>query len=138
MPASYCAYVQGSFVTTGDNLAIEIDAAANVTLKIKRIRIMHNDGTATASSDYYHRIKLITESAGGTGGSSFTPIPINSNSTASTATVKTGLTAVGTIDKTIDTMSIHNTTDFEWKALDEDDKITIKPGSLFGIVVKPS
>jgi hypothetical protein len=99
---------------------------------------MHGDGTATASADYQRRVKLVTESVAGTGGSTFTPVPLNANSGTSVVTVKTGLTAGGTLDKTVDTMSQHNTTDFLWEAKDEDDKIVIKPGAMFAVVVSPS
>jgi len=117
---------------------MELDAAANDSIKIRRIRIMHGDGTATVSADYHRKVKLITESAGGTGGSTFTPVAKDANATAASTTCKTSLTAVGTIDKTLDIQSQHSATDFIWQAADEDDKIVIKPGGIFGIVVNPA
>jgi len=136
----YSAYVQSAFAANADSLAIEITAPANVTVKIRRIRISHDDGTATASSDYHRRVKLVTESVAGTGGSSYTPVPTDINATASACTVKVngGSFVVGTIDRTIDINSQHNTTDFLWQARDEDDKIIIKAGGIFGVIVNPA
>ena len=134
----YCAYVQASFTPNTDTLAIEIDAPANVTLRIRKIRIMHGDGTATTSADYHLKTKIIAESVAGTGGSSYTPIPKDQNGPASVSTVKTALTAVGTIDKTFEIYSKHSTTDLYWQASDEDDQMVVKPGNMFGIVVNPA
>jgi hypothetical protein len=134
----YAATVQAAFSTNADSLAIEITAPANTTVKIRRIRITHDDGTATTSSDYYRKVKLVTESVAGSGGSSYTPIPLDGNDPASVATVKTGAFAVGTISKTIDSNSVHSTTDFYWQARDEDDKIIVAPGGIFGVIVNPA
>ncbi|HSW92016.1 MAG TPA: hypothetical protein VLG09_05205 [Candidatus Saccharimonadales bacterium] len=134
----YSAFVQAAFTANTDTLAIELDAAANATLKIRRIRVSHGDGTQTTSADYFREVRLITESVAGTGGVTYTPIPKDANDTASTATVKTGLATIGTVDKTIDSLSIHSTSDFFWQAADEDDKIIVKPGAAFGIVVNPA
>jgi hypothetical protein len=138
LPYSYSAFVQASLSTNTDNLIIEVTAPANVTIRIKKIRITHDDGTGTTSADYYRKVKTITESVAGTGGSTFTPISQDQNGRAAGSTVKTGLTAVGTIDQTINNLSIHSTTDYFWQATDEDDYIVIKPGGIFGIVVNPA
>jgi hypothetical protein len=134
----YCANVVASFTTNTDSLAVEITAAANTKVKIKKIRIMHDDGTATVTSDYYKNVKLVTESVAGTGGSSFTPIALDGNTTASTSTVKTGAFTKGTITDNINVVSIHSVTDFYWSAADEDDKIVLTPGGIFGVVVNPA
>jgi len=130
--------MQAAFTVNTDTLAIELDAPTNVTVKIRRIRVMHSDGTATVSADYYRKVKIITESAGGTGGSTFTPIARDANATPAISTVKTGLTALGTVDKTVDIYATHSTNDFIWQAVDEDDKIVVKPGIFFGIVINPA
>jgi hypothetical protein len=131
----YCAQVTNSFASATDNLAVEITAASNTTLKIKKIRIFHSNGTDLSAQDYYRRVKLVRESAAGTGGSSFTPIALDGNNTPSTSTVKTGSFTVGTIRDTIDIISPHSATDFYWSAAEEDDKIVVAPGGIFGIVM---
>jgi hypothetical protein len=134
----YAATVQAAFSTNADSLAIEITAPANTTVKIRRIRITHGDGDETTSSDYYREVRLVRESVAGSGGSSYTPIPLDANDPASVSTVKTGAFAVGTIDKTIDSNSVHSTTDFYWQARDEDDKIIVAPGGIFGVIINPA
>src|SRR6266496_5758450 len=134
----YSAVVQAAFNANTDSLAIEIDAPANTTIKIRRIRITHDDGTATTSSDYFRKVKLVTESAAGSGGSAYTPIPVDANGPASISTVNTGAFTVGTIDKTIDINSVHSATDYLWQACDEDDKIVVTGGGIFGIIINPA
>lgn len=138
MPRIYSARVTASYEANSDNLALEITAPAGTSLKIRKIRIMADDGTSTTTPDYHKKVKLVRESAGGTGGTSYTPIDLDAISAASAATVKTGLTTVGTISETIDVLSIHSATDFYWQAYDEDDMITIAAGGIFGIVVNPA
>lgn len=134
MTNTYTAVISGNFPPNTDNLAIEITAPANQTIKIKKIRITDADGTATTVNDFHRRVKLVTESVAG-GGTSFTPITLDGNAPASNSTVTTGPTAVGTVATTIDCLSIHSATDFFWQAADEDDKIVLTPGQIFGIVV---
>jgi hypothetical protein len=134
----YSALYQGICTANTDNYVIEVAAPASNIVRIRSIRIMHGDGTATASSDYYRKVKVVTQSATGTGGATFTPVATNANAGASGATVKTGLTTGGTLDTTIDTMSQHNTTDFLWEARDEEDKIVVKPGASIAIIVNPA
>jgi hypothetical protein len=136
----YSAIVQSNFSTNTDQLAIEITAPANKTLKIRKIRITHGDGTATVTSDYYRRVKIVTESVAGTGGGAYTPINTDNNDPVSVATVNinTGAFVVGTISKTVDINSIHCTTDFSWQAEDEDDKIVVLPGGVFGVIINPA
>lgn len=138
MVSIYSAFVQASLTVNTDNYVVELGPPAGAVIRIRTVRVMHGDGTATTSADYQRRVKLVTESVAGTGGATFTPVPLNANSGASSITVKTGLTVGGTIDQTVDTMSQHNTTDFFWEARDEDDKIVVKPGELFAVVVSPS
>jgi len=138
MVSIYSAFVQASLTANADTTVIEIDAPANAIIRIRAVRVMHGDGTATASADYQRRVKLVTESVAGTGGATFTPVGLNANSGTSNVTVKTGLTAAGTVDATVDVMSQHSSTDFWWDAKDEDDKIVIKPGAMFAVVVRPS
>jgi hypothetical protein len=134
----YSAYSQSSFIAATDQLAIEITAPANKTLKIRRIEIAYGDGTATTTADFHRKVKIVTESVAGSGGSTYTPVPLDANTTASTSTVKTGAFTVGTIDKTLDTNSQHSTNSYLWQAVDEDDKIVIKPGGIFGVIVNTS
>jgi hypothetical protein len=136
----YSAVVQSNFTANTDSLAIEITAPANVTVKIRKIRITHDDGTAWVTSDYYRKVKIVTESVAGTGGASYTPIPVDANNPAAASTVQinTGSFAVGTISATVDINSIHSTTDFSWQAEDEDDKIVVTPGGVFGVIVNPA
>ena len=136
----YSAIVQSNFTANTDQLAVEITAPANRTLKIRKIRITHGDGTATVTSDYYRRIKIVTESVAGTGGGAYTPINTDGNDTVSVATVNinTGAFVPGTVSKTIDINSIHCTTDFSWQARDEDDKIIVLPSGIFGLIINPA
>jgi hypothetical protein len=133
----YSAYVQTNFLIGTDQLAIEIDAPANTTLKITQINVSIGDGTATASSDFYRKVKIVTESAAGTGGTSYTPAALDANqpASASTVTVNNGAFAVGTIANTIDVNSQHSTNSFVWRAVDEDDKIVVAAGGIFGVVL---
>ena len=134
----YSAYVQDSFTAATDVLAIEIDAPANTTVKIRKILINHGDGTQTNGTgvpDYHRKIKIITESAGGTGGTSYTPVKLDQNAPAAQSTVKTKLSALGTTDATFDINSQHTSNSFVWQAVDEDDKIVIKAGNFFGVVI---
>src|SRR5215831_7179636 len=131
----YSAVVTAGFTLNTDQLAIEIDAPANTTIKIKKIRVTVDDGTGLTTDDNYHSIDLITESVAGTGGSTYTPIAIDANAPASLSTVKIGPMTKGTVASTIDALSIHAGTDYYWAAADEDDKIVITPGSIFGIVI---
>ena len=136
----YSAVVQSIFAANTDTLAIEIDAPANTTLKIRKIRISHDDGTATASSDYQRKVKLVMESSAGSGGSSYTPIQVDGNDTASVSTVNinSGSFVPGTISSTLDIQSQHSSCDFVWEAADEDDKIIVAPGGIFGVTVNPA
>lgn len=99
---------------------------------------MTGDGTATTSSDYHRKVKLVTESVAGTGGATYTPVSLNANVGASNTVVKTGLTAGGTVSSTVDYISQHSSTDFWWNSKDEDDKIIIKPDGIFAVVVNPA
>lgn len=135
----YCANVTAPFPSSSDRLAIEIDAPANTTIKIKKIRISDDDGTSLLTSDVHKEIRLIRQSSAGTGGNTFTPINLDDNTTPSIATVKTGGAGFlpGTIRDTIDALSLHSVTDFYWSAADEDDKIVVLPGDSFGIILNP-
>jgi hypothetical protein len=135
---SYSANVAASFNSNEDSIAIEIDTPANTTVKIKKIRVMHDDGTATVTSDYHRDVKLIRETAAGTGGTSFTPIKLDGSATTSLCTVKTGPMKTGTIGDTVDNLSVHCVTDFYWSAVDDDDKIVVSPGDIFAVVVNPA
>ena len=136
----YSAVVTGNFSVNTNSLAIEIDAPANTTIKIKKIRITDTDGTLapTNMNDYYRDVSLVIESVAGTGMSTYTPIEIDDNAPASVSTVKIGPGTAGTIATTIDSLSLHSATDFFWQAADEDDKIVVTPGSIFGIVINPA
>ena len=138
MTTIYTAQVSAEFNFNEDNLAIEIAAASNTTVKIKQIRVMTDDGTRVDTIDHYKSVKLVRESAAGTGGSSYTPIKRDPSSAASGSTVKTGAFVVGTVSETIDSLSVHSVTDFYWSAADEEDKITVEPGGIFGIVLNPA
>lgn len=134
--SSYVASIARADVSLSqDVLLVEIQAPANTTLKIKKIRVMHSDGTQATLPDAHKSVMLITESAAGLGGSSFTPIALDSSTPASAATVKTGIMTKGTVASTIDELSVHSATDLLWQASDEDDKIVLSPGSIFGLVV---
>jgi len=134
----YSIYQQGAYTANSESLAVEIDAPANTEIRIRKIRIMASDGTDTTVPDYYTKVKLLIESAAGTGGTSFTPVPKDANAPAAASTVKTGPFTLGTVSSTIDIQSIHSGTDFNWEARDEDDKITIAPGGIFAISLNPA
>lgn len=137
----YSAVVQSAFSTDTDSLAIEITAPANKYVKIRKIRVFTSDGTDTTSFDHNKKVKLITESAAGSGGTSYTPITLNANDPASVCTVNiapaTTAFTIGTISTTIDIFSIHSDSGFIWHASDEGDKISIAPGGIFGVTVNP-
>jgi hypothetical protein len=134
----FSAYATANFIVNTDSLAVEITAPANTTIKIKKIRISHADGDETVTSDYYRKVQLVRESVAGTGGSTFTPIDLDDNNNASVSTVKTGAFTPGTVSDTVDVLSIHSVTDFYWSAADDDDKIVILPGGIFGIILNPA
>ncbi len=137
----YSAVVQAAFTANTDSLAIEITAPASTTVKIRRIRVMHDDGTSINSpiiNDYYRKVKIVTESVAGSGGNTYTPIQWDQNDPAAVSTVKTGAFSVGTIDQTIDINSQHATTDFLWQARDEEDKIIVLPNGIFGVIINPA
>ena len=138
MTKTYSAQVSGLFDANTDKLAVEITAASGTTVKIKKVRVFHDDGTALVTSDYHKEVKFVRESVAGTGGSSYTPIKLDANAAASGATVKTGVFTVGTISDTIDALSVHSATDFYWSAVDEEDKIVVLPTGIFGIVLNPA
>ena len=138
MPGVYSAQAFAALDANTDQLLIEVTAPSNVGIKIRKIRIMHADGTETVTADYHKKVKLVRESVAGTGGSSYTPIKLDANSAAAGSTVKTDLSAVGTISDTIDVFSIHSVTDFYWQAYDDDDKISVEPSGIFGVVVNPA
>lgn len=96
---------------------------------------MNSDGTTTVTDDYHKCVKLVRESVAGTAGTSYTPIKLDPNSSASTSTVKTGSFIPGTISDTVDIISVHSGTDFYWSAADEDDKIVVAPSGIFGIIM---
>lgn len=133
----YSAQVVSPFRNGTDILAIEITAAANKTIKIRRIRISRGLGTETVVADYLTKVKLITESVAGTGGTTYTPTEMDDSCPNSTSTVKT-TALVGTIDKTIDILSLHSNHDYIWNARDEADKIVTKPGGIFAISINPA
>ena len=140
MPTVYSVQVTTGFQTDLDQIAVEIDAPANKEIKIKKIRIMHDDGTGTTTADYHTRVKLVRESAAGSGGASYTPIPIDANAPAATSTVNinSGSFLPGTISNTIDTISLHSGTDFFWQAESEDDKIVVAASGIFAVVLNPA
>lgn len=137
----YSAVVQSAFSTDTDTLAIEITAPANKSVKVRKIRVFTSDGTDTTSFDHNKKVKLIAESAAGSGGTSYTPITLNANDPASVSTVNiapsSGSFTIGTVSTTIDIFSVHSDTGFFWHAADEGDKVTIAPGGIFGITVNP-
>lgn len=134
----FSAQVTASFTANTDSLAIEIDAATNTTIKIRKIRVSTDDGTGLLVDDFYREIRLVRESAAGSGGSTYTPINIDGNNNPSVSTVKTGAFTPGTTSATIDAISIHAGTDFYWSAADEDDKIVVTPGGIFGLILNPA
>ena len=138
MTSTYSAVVTGYFQPNTDQIAIEIDSPASSIIKIRKIRITTTDGQDTAVKDAHKAVDLIIESVGTTGGSLYTPIPVNANNPASACTVTVGPAAKGTVFQTVDTMSVHSGTDYLWQAADDDDKIVIQPGQIFAIVVNPA
>lgn len=135
MPDVYCASVVSELSVVIDSLTIEITASPNKTVKIKRIRVMHGGGSETLTSDYHRNIKLVFESVAGTGGNVFNPVKMDPNSNPSTSSVIVGAFKPGTISDTLDSLSVHSATDYNWAAADEDDKITLAPGGIFGIIL---
>lgn len=138
MTEKYSAVVTGNFPINTDTLAIEIDAPASTTIKITKVRVTTDDGTGTTVDDMHRKIMLHTESVAGTGGSTYTPMNLDDNNSVSAVTVKIGPMTMGTLLMMIDLISVHSGSDFYWQAADENDKIVITPGGIFGIVVNPA
>lgn len=145
--AQYKANVQATSNATAntEDVFIEVKAPSNVTFKFKRVRVGYSDGTATVGVDNHFRIKLARwdTTTGGTS-TSFTPIPVNANSTASVASsckIKNGTTALalGTTNVTVvDLISVNGRALYEWLARDDDDMIVVKPASCFAVVIQSS
>lgn len=138
MTTVYSAQVTAACKINTDSLTVEITAPANTTLKIRKIRISDGDGTGLTVSDYHREAKLVFESVAGTGGNTYTPIDLDDSATPSLSTVNTGAFTPGTISTTLDSLSIHSATDFYWSAADEDDKIVVTPGGIFGLILNPA
>ncbi len=142
--AQYTLNVQAISNTTinTEDTFIELKAAANTTIKIKRVRVGFSDGTATAGVDNHFRIKLArwdttTAGAGVTTGTQSR----NANAPAATATtkVKAGATALalGTTNVTIiDLISVNGRALYEWLARDDDDMFVTKTAGFFAVVLQ--
>ena len=142
--AQYTSNVSATSNTTINtaDVFLELKAPANVTIKIKRVRVGFSDGTATVGVDNYFMVKLYRWDTT-TGGSSttFTPIQRNANLPAAVATCKVKTTttalALGTTNVTIvDQISVNGRALYEWLARDDDDMIVVKPASLFAVVLQ--
>jgi hypothetical protein len=141
--AQYTVNVQATSNTSGnvDDTFVEIKAAANVTFKVKRVRVGYGDGNQSAGVDNSFRIKLYRwDTTTGGSSSSFTPVARDGNKGAATSTVKikngTTALALGTTNVTvIDIIGPNGRVLFEWLARDEDDMIVCKPGGFFGVVL---
>lgn len=124
-----------------DDVFIEVKAPVSTSFKVKRVRVGFSDGTATAGVDNNFRIKLMrwdTTTAGTS--TAFTPIKRDANSPAAVSTVKiksgTTALALGTINiETIDIIGPNGRALYEWLARDDQDKIVVKPASLFAVVL---
>lgn len=137
----YLVTMTGQFTPNTDQLAVEIQAPASKTVKIKKIRVMHSDGTdanQAGTVDYHARVKLVAESVAGTGGTSFTPVGLDGATTAAQSTVNTGPFTVGSISTTFDIISKNSIVDFYWQAADEQDKMVLSAGGIFGLVLYAS
>lgn len=121
---------------------VELKGPAAVTFKVKRVRVGFSDGTATAGVDNYFMVKIYRwDTTTGGSATTFTPIPRNGNMGAAgtTAKVKTTTTALalGTTNVTIvDQISVNGRALYEWLARDDDDMITVKPATCFGVVIQ--
>jgi hypothetical protein len=145
--AQYTANVQATSNTSAntEDVFIELDTPANVSVKIKRVRVGYSDGTATAGVDNHFRVKLVRWDTT-TGGSStaFTPVKRNANATASiltTCKIKTTTTALalgtGNII-VVDLIAPNGRALYEWLARDDDDMIVTTPGGCFAVVIQSS
>ena len=89
-------------VADTDDTFISLQAAANQTLLLKRLRI----STKTPAKDDVIHVKIVRRSDLGSGSTSFTPVPTRIGASAALATgkVKNGTSAfaVGTITATLD------------------------------------
>jgi len=137
-----CVATSNGTVNTDDGF-IEIDAPANVCIKIKRVRIGWGDGTQTAGVDNHFRVKLMRWTTGSvTAGTAFTPVKRNATSVAagSAVKIKAGATAfaLGTTQTIVDQFAPNGRALFEWIARDDDDMIVTAPGEYFAVVVASS
>lgn len=117
---------------------IEITAPASTGIKIKRISAPFNSGTGTTSSDSYFKFTLCRKSVAGTGGITGTIVKRDANSNPSLSTVKVKDTTiaftVGTVSENIEIIASHQSSIFDWFAVDEADKIEIVAGGIFGLL----
>ena len=121
-----------SSVNTEDTF-MDIDAAANEVIKVKRIRVSHN----TAASDSNTRIKIFRKTAIGAGSTAGTIVrkdPLAA-ATNSAATVKNGTStyAVGTTTDLVDEVQVNGRGIWEWVARDADDMIIAASGGIIGV-----
>ncbi|WP_411753322.1 hypothetical protein [Serratia sp. (in: enterobacteria)] len=119
---------------------LELAAAANKLIKIKRIRIGFGNGTQTAGVDNHFRVRIVRKSAAGATGVGSTEVARDPTgvATATVATEKNGTTAfsVGTVSDVIDQIAPNGRMLYEFIARDEDDKIVSTAGGILGILIQ--
>ena len=140
---SALAVVGNQTTANTDDVQIEVNIPANVTIRVRRIRIEDNSGQGAALADLPMRVKLLQTSTTMADGSAFTPVKLDPRVPASACTckVKTASTSVatpGTITRTFDQLSLRSEHEFELFARDNWDAITINGAAFFAIVLSTS
>jgi hypothetical protein len=134
----YSVNVVSQCAPNTDNTVVEIEASGVKVVKIKKIRIMHGEGDETVTADYHREIIIGKQGAAGTGSSAYTALKLDQNAPAATSTIRIGaFTGAGDHELT-NVISAHSSVDFFWQAADEDDKIVIRPGGIFKLIINPA
>jgi hypothetical protein len=145
MAGTYCKITPTSTntntIANTEDLLIEIASNANKQIKIKKIEICADRGVTTTTADGYFLIRILEESAAGSGGAAQSKVKLDVNSATSTASAvaKNGTTnfSLGTVANVWDIITLpQNFGTWQFVAIDDDDKYVPTTGNIFTISVK--
>lgn len=147
--ATYVASLIAPFLVGSNTCAVQIDAANNATVKVKRIRIHFGDGREPTTDDMYAVIQYCvnTATSGGnssnnntnnfTNGSAQNIHPADAND-PSPQSVVTFLGSPLKITQLKEQFMKNSNTRFHWQAENEDDKWIVSPGNYFTVNITPA
>ena len=133
MPSQYISFCRSQSSTSGNlNAQIDIATAASTIIEIVRVRVCHSVPGSDCGRVVFCRKSAI--GAGSIAGTIVKKDPLDAASTC-TATKKNGANdyAVGTITDTLDEIQFNARGQMQWEPIDDDDKIRIESGGIFGI-----